>query len=68
VLATSAETGTTLEVDDTSGTTRGALLREHPSRLGEFAEGGLVRTIVEEQGPGLLRRLGRGVADPSSYG
>jgi hypothetical protein len=62
-----AQSGTTIEIDDTSTRTRELLLAQQPTRLDEFHDGELVRTLVDHR-PGLFRRLGRGLADPSRRG
>jgi hypothetical protein len=60
-----AQLGVTVEVADTGPEAEHVLVAEHPVRLDEFVDGELVRTIVDHR-PSTFRRLGRGLADPSS--
>jgi len=60
-----AQAGVSLEVQTVNTSVLEILREAGPTRLDEFRDGEVVRTIVEHR-PGVLRRLGRGLADPTS--
>jgi hypothetical protein len=63
--APAAQTGVSLAVHAVDASVVEVLRDAEPTRLDELRDGEVVRTIVERR-PGVLRRLGRGLADPAS--